>query len=577
MPVIPPESCAILTVSTSVVHYDHRENIMQSMQRRNARPELAAREKLLTDPSLGAGNFLSRAHTISPAPDEEFLFTQKPSEDAHEYTAVAYSMNSLTETIRHCAAWYYAQGITPGDPVGVYVHEGIDNFLQYLALVSLGAIPVLVNGRMPPAIAAEYFEFVGVVGIVGAEPKLAALAKARSLPLRFRVTPAEVERARVTDLPVNYPHDHEPDQLVMLCHSSGTTGRPKAVMFGHHQFFLGKRQRLTSFATDPSDRMLTALPQSHSAGISYLMTSVLLGLPTLVMADLSVETVASALTEFDPTIVVAFPHVYADLAEHGLSSGGAPHVHTWFNTGDSAHEAHVRKLVQLGHRPDENLPGSRFVDGLGASELGMALFQRISTPETTSYGRCIGQPIEVVEEAAVLDPEGQPLPPQQAGLLGVKSPTITPGYWNDTLRTVKSRLRGYWLTGDVVYRDEQGMFFHLDRQQDVIASAEGPVYSLPMEEILLLHQHIADCAVVGVGNGMNSTQRPIGVAVLSPGSSVDRTVLLGEVNRELAAAGHATLADLRIARSSAEFPVGPTGKVLKRQLRESLGGTTHGS
>ena len=543
---------------------------MLTMSPARTRTPIAAAHTLLADPTLGAGNFLQRALAVNPAPNEPFLVAQHPSPGGNS----AYSINDLVDLTRRGASWYHRAGVRPADPVGIYLDEGIGSFLQYLMLTSLGAIPVLVNGRMPADIAADYLRFVGVIGVVGSPHHLRALTNKAGDPPHlsgFYITATEVEQATTAELPASYPYEHDANDLVMLCHSSGTTGRPKAVMFGHRQFFLGKEHRLVTFAPSPEDRLLTALPQSHSAGISYLMTAVLLGLPTIVMADLRAPAIEHAMTEFRPSMVAAFPHVYAELATTGLKPDAAQHIHTWFNTGDSAHEAHVHQLIQLGHRPEENLPGSRFVDGLGASELGMALFQRVSTPQTTTYDRCVGKPVDVVEDAAALDDDGRALPTGAVGALGVKSPTLTPGYWNDTLRTIKSRRRGYWLTGDQVYRDEEGRFFHLDRTQDVITTSNGTIYSLPLEERLLLScPDISDCAVIGVPVAPDSDEQvPVAIVVPRPGSNADAVQLHITANKALTAAGLPSLAATHIATPE-ELPVGPTGKALKRQLRDHL-------
>lgn len=204
----------------------------------------------------------------------------------------------------------------------------------------------------------------------------------------------------------------------MLCHTSGTTGPPKAVTFGHRQFFRGKRHRLVSFPDAGANRMLSALPQTHSAGISYLMTATLLGLPTLVMADSSGEAVHDAAGWFRPTLVVAFPQTYAELAGLDLSPSAVGAVHTWINTGDSAHEAHIKALIRHGRRPGRrgtSRAGSRFIDGLGSSEMGMALFRKVSEPERQDYDRCVGKPVKVVERATVLDADGRQLGPGRAG------------------------------------------------------------------------------------------------------------------------------------------------------------------
>ncbi|PKW19875.1 class I adenylate-forming enzyme family protein [Saccharopolyspora spinosa] len=545
--------------------------------RTDARLPLPARLKLLLDRELGMGNFLDRAVANNPAPNRAFLFAQQPGnpETAPEADVVAYSLARLVEVRNAYASWYHAQGVGKGDVVGVHVPEGVDSFLHFLALTSLGAIAALVNGRMPAEVAVEYLGRIGVLGVVADAPRLARLRAAGLDTERgaFHTDPAELPTTLAADAsyPGVFPYAHDDDDLVMVCHTSGTTGPPKAASFGHRQFFLGKRQRLWNFPAAARNRLLTALPQSHSAGISYLMTATLLGLPTLVMADTTGPAVRAAMRRFQPTIVAAFPQTWADLAEIGLEATGAQHVHTWINTGDAAHEAHIKELIAHGRRPGllRSRPGSRFIDGLGSSEMGMALFRKVSELGSTDYGRCVGTPIKVVRRAVVLDDDGRELGPGRAGRLGVLTPTRTPGYWNNTGATVKSSFAGYWLTGDVVYRDERGRFIHLDRVPDVIRTADGPVYSLPLEEAILVGcAFVADCSVIGVRDpGSPDAQAPLAVVRLRSGAE-EVADLAGSINAVLAAAGLSEVHGVVVAREDADFPTGPTGKMLKRQLRE---------
>ncbi|MFD0773136.1 class I adenylate-forming enzyme family protein [Streptomonospora algeriensis] len=530
----------------------------------------AARRALFADDRLGMGNFLDRVRDVHPAPREPYLWAVPRGgtpEDAHPL-----SLDGITRIRDAYAAWFHAAGVAKGDPVAVYLDDGIGYFLHYLALSSLGAVPALVNGRMPAPVAADYLARMGAVGVVAESGRLTELRKAGGPGtdrLHFAVDAAAMPNERTADsrLPVLFPYPHADADPIMLCHTSGTTGAPKAATFGHRQFFLGKRERLLSFPqADEGNRLLTALPQSHSAGISYLMTATLLGLPTMVMADSDGASVRAAMRAFEPTVVAAFPQTYVDLASLDLAGWGSSKVHTWINTGDSAHEAHIRALVRYGRRPDGKgayLPGSRFVDGLGSSEMGMALFRKVSEPESEDYGRCVGVPIDVVDEVTVLDDEGRPLAPGQPGRLGVRTPTVTPGYWNDSRRTAQSSFSGYWLTGDVVSQSEDGRIFHLDRIPDVIRTAHGNVYSLPMEEVMLSVAGVADCAVIGVTDPETGRQAPFGVVRTEDGGP-EPAELLDTLNAALTAAGQPLLH----GAGSTELPLGPTGKVLKRRLRE---------
>jgi acyl-coenzyme A synthetase/AMP-(fatty) acid ligase len=288
---------------------------------------------------------------------------------------------------------------------------------------------------------------------------------------------------------------------------------------------------------------------------------------------------------FQPTMIASFPRTFVELATGELPVRAAARVHSWFNTGDSAHYGHIRRLVQLGERPaglvaawllppgaeaGATLPGSQFVDGLGSSEMGMALFGGLTTPESARADRCVGKAQPAVTRAAVLDEDGNEVPDGTVGLLAVITPSLTPGYWRDERLTRSFQLGGFWLTGDVAYRDGEGNFYHLDRTVDVIDTATGPVYSLPVEEVLIADcaEAVNDCAVVGVPGPPGQGQRPVAVVRLQP-DATDWTAeaVLEKANKELTTAGLATLAAVVIARTPADYPLGPTGKVLKRELR----------
>ncbi|HEY1180434.1 MAG TPA: hypothetical protein VGF17_30120, partial [Phytomonospora sp.] len=134
---------------------------------------------------------------------------------------------------------------------------------------------------------------------------------------------------------------------------------------------------------------------------------------------------------------------------------------------------------------------------------------------------------------------------------------------------------GYWLTGDVARRDAEGRFYHLDRTVDVIDTAAGPVYSLPLEEVLIADcaDLVADCSVVGVPAATGAGQAPVAVVRLQDDAAGTTGEVLAErANKALADAGLAALAAVRIATAPGDFPLGPTGKVLKRELRTRLAG-----
>ncbi|HET8640987.1 MAG TPA: class I adenylate-forming enzyme family protein, partial [Pseudonocardiaceae bacterium] len=547
---------------------------------------LAVRQRFMTEPGLGAGNFLDYAAEHNPNRSVPFIYTHH-TDHRGEVVMRGRSLLDLVELRDRYAKWYWANGVRAGEPVGIVVAEGLEPLLHYLALTSIGAIPAMINDAMRADVMVRYLDHVGVVGVIADDTTRLASAY-RSDPQRrprFLALAAEVQAFDSASAEPPPRHRHAPDDVCALIHSSGTTGTPKSTTLSHRSFWDGKQPRMVRFPAEPYDKLMSLMPHTHAGGLSYFLTAVLLGLPTVVMADWRRAAVEPVMEAFQPTMLASFPRTFVELATGEPPHRGAARVHSWFNTGDSAHYGHIRRLVQLGERPaglikswllpedgeaDASLPGSQFIDGLGSSEMGMALFGGLTTPESPRNDRCVGQAQPAVIKAAVLDENGQEVPDGTVGLLAVITPSRTPGYWKNQALTSSFELNGYWLTGDVARRDSDGNFYHLDRTVDVIDTADGPVYSLPVEEILLADcaDVVRDCAVVGVPGPAGTGQRPIAVVQLqSEAADWTAEAVLERANKELAAVGLAPLACVSIARTPQDYPLGPTGKVLKRELR----------
>ena len=306
--------------------------------------------------------------------------------------------------------------------------------------------------------------------------------------------------------------------------------------------------------------------------MSYLMFALLNGTPAYLCSNHSGENVLNKMEQFKPNMVVAFPQTFVEMTECNLSQYNLETVHYWFNGGDALHEQHIRRLIAHGSWKTEKgwQRGSVLVDGLGSSEMGFSLFRHVHTPQSNKYDRCIGRPHEWVE-AQILSPEGNLLPCNVVGELAVKSPSVTVGYWNDSVLSCQMQRNGYWLTGDLAYRDADGFFYHVDRTPDRITTSRGIVYSLQTEEALLAaFNEIADCSVAG--------RRSVSPDVLAacvwvrfrPGSKLAQMRhhdLLPLFNEALRRRDLTPMNEVRVVNPQG-IPLGATGKVLKRVLRQ---------
>jgi acyl-coenzyme A synthetase/AMP-(fatty) acid ligase len=282
--------------------------------------------------------------------------------------------------------------------------------------------------------------------------------------------------------------------------------------------------------------------------------------------------VLQAIERWRPSWVFGFAVTWSELARFDLGARDLASVSLWFNTGDCAHEAHVRRLIAVGshpaHGPDGEVraPGSRFVDGIGSTEMGHSGFHITHRPGSDRYGRCVGRPFPFAE-IELLDIEtGEPVPTGTVGHVAMRSPTLALGYWNDSVTTYRTRLRGYYLTGDLMYRDEEGYYYHVDRAVDAVDLGDGRwLYTaLSEERILMACPDVRDCTVVAgrAAEGLVVDVLLMLGADADPGA--DRT---GAVRAALGPDAAAVLRRVVVV-SDDDIVLGPTGKVRKFLMRE---------
>ncbi|CEF29454.1 putative acyl-CoA synthetase [Xenorhabdus nematophila str. Websteri] len=486
----------------------------------------------------------------------------------------SFSLDSLRQLVEDLAAWYNQQNVKAGSHVCLYLGDGIPSFLHFLALGSLGCIPVLINGHLRADIAAIYARRNGfdifvydnetderwdLSGIVNSTFQDLTVLKAEF----YANQPMELAPLPTPDWPVVM----KDESIVMVCHSSGTTGIPKAVLFGHTQFFNGKRERLRGFMEQEEDKLATVMPPTHAAGISYLMTATMLQLPTLALTTQTGQVTADLIANFQASIVTAFSQTYSSFAGLDLTDNYLGSVRRYYNTGDTAHEAHIRQLLRLS-------PQSRFTDMFGASELGMSQFFKVSTSQQIVSKRRVGTAADYAK-CSILTPQGELLPDGQPGYIGVHSPTVTPGYYKKPHLTALTTLNGYWLTGDIGLRLQNGEFVHLDRIIDAISTPMGvQAYTLLLEEHLLQHKDLLDVSVTGISRGPTREEAVMILAKRKPGTNLNVEEVMRLASECYPFKGRGVLPNYSLCvgllAEEYDLPVGSTGKVLKRLVKESF-------
>ncbi len=532
---------------------------------------VVTRAELAADPAIGAGNVLQTL--LDRGADRDGPGLQFDTAVEHHPPEHRLSLGELDDRVAARAAGLHARGVGRRDTVAIWSGTAADQILSFLAASRLGAIPALINGNLPAETVAAYLRGLRAVAAFADTARVAQLT-GHDLGGCVLADVAELGAADPAQAPA--PYRHHPEDPIVLTHTSGTTGMPKAVMHTHASLFTATRHLLSMPQAQGTRRILNALPAAHTATVLMVNQALANRAEFLALSSQQGELVLSAIQRWRPDGVFGFSATWAQLARLDLGDYDLDSVRLWFNTGDCTHEPHVRHLVAVGSRDVltrhgvVRVPGSSFIDGLGSSEMGHSMFHVTHRGETDSYDRCIGKPYRFAE-AAVLDHAGLPVPDGEVGHLGIRSPSLSPGYWNDSVTTFRFRQNGYYLTGDLVRRDAQGRYFHLDRAADAVIADDGtPFYTaLSEERIQAACPDVADCTVV-----INKIEGEVVTDVLlelDPSYEVDLAELTGRIH---AALGPVTAATVRrvTAPDAAELPRGATGKVRKALLRARDGG-----
>ncbi|MFA0811406.1 class I adenylate-forming enzyme family protein [Microbulbifer epialgicus] len=497
-----------------------------------------------------------------------------------------WSAAQILDTVKTLSACWYQLGVRGGDRVAIYKTNQFDYFLFSVAALRIGAIAVPINGKVAPDITKGYLARIGVKLLISDRSgwqKLVALGNKGPLQ-------QGLERVVLTDAPL---HDsgqtaqvhslpallQEPLSAVPECprgaadplyivHTSGTTGVPKGVILKQEGIAQSLRSIVLFNPISTRDLACFALPLNHQVSHLYLHGVLLMGMHVILDENLEADGLIHQLHERKPTVFFAFPITYTRLMESGVLDQSMDSVRIWGTTADASHEVQQRAFIAHGSfftRLGIPVRGSLFVDGLGSSEVGIAALLRIATPWTKHFERRVGRKTPLGPMIKIADADGRPVAKGQVGRLMIKGKSMFDGYWNAHDVFYSSTLDGWWFTGDMVREGSDGEIVHLDREVDVIHTAKGPVYTLPIEEIVLKQESVLDTCVFGVRPHPEASE--VVAAVIAPQANThlrEVNSLRQSLNAQLPEnqqLTHLWLIDWQ------QFPLGATGKTLKRQLR----------
>ncbi|MBN1220390.1 MAG: long-chain fatty acid--CoA ligase [Anaerolineae bacterium] len=364
------------------------------------------------------------------------------------------------------------------------------------------------------------------------------------------------------------PVDIAVEEIAVLMYTGGTTGVPKGAQLTHANLIANATQSTSwLLGHEPSkgeEVMLTALPLSHAYAMTVCMNvSIFNGFSQILIPNArDLNHVLNAINLHRPTLVPGVPALYTAINNHPDVKAGKYDLKSIKACLSGAAGLPVEVQQQF-----QRITGGKLVEGYGLSEASpVALANPLN-----SGGRIgtIGIPIPDTEVKIVGDEiKGDPLGPNQPGILCIRGPQVMKGYWDmptETANALRQHQDGkVWLhTGDIAEMSEDGYFRIVDRQKDMILAAGGfNVYPRDIEERLYEHPKVLEAAAIGVPVG-GDNQRAKVFVVLKPGETATAEELI-EWCRE----GLARYKVPKYVEFRDELPKTLVGKILRRELVE---------
>jgi acyl-CoA synthetase (AMP-forming)/AMP-acid ligase II len=491
--------------------------------------------------------------------------TRTPDQAITVFEGESISYGEMAGRATALAGGLAARGIGRGQVVGLLSYNCPEFLETIFAANYLGAIAMPINWRLAPPEVRYILEHSGARAIVCDAPLVGLADEAMTgieEPLaRACVSPTGAGDGWTTlaDLRT-IPQDtaeRQPaaaDDIHRLMYTSGTTGRPKGVMLTHANLAWKNLAHIIEFGFTGADLGLACGPLYHVGALDLTTTSlVAAGATTILHRSFDAAKVVEELERSRVTTVWLAPAMVnaimalPDIDQHDLSS-----VRLVVNGGE-------KMPIPLIERLQRTFPSAWFADAYGLTETvsGDTFLDRGSL---LSKLGSVGRPCLYLD-LDIWDVHGESVSAGDRGEIVMRGPKVFEGYWRDPDATAEAFVGGWFHTGDVGFRDEDGYLFIVDRFKDMIVSGGENIASSEVERVLYEHDAVLEAAVVGRPDDRWG-EVPVAFVVLRQGATATEDVLIEHCQAQLA-----RFKTPKAITFLDALPRNPSGKVLKRELR----------
>ena len=451
-------------------------------------------------------------------------------------------------------------GVGRGDVVALLSYNCPEYLETIFATSYLGAVVMPINWRLAAPEARYLLEHSGARVLV-CDPDLLDLGAPASADLGLtRVCTTAVPDdgwTSLAELRTAAPAARTAtggDDVHRLMYTSGTTGRPKGVMITNANLAWKNLAHLAELGFTSADIGLACGPLYHVGALDLTTTSLIaVGTTTILHRAFDAAAVVDEIERSRVTTVWLAPAmVNAIMALPGVDGRDLSSVRVIVNGGE-------KMPIPLIERIQRTFPSAWIADAYGLTETvsGDTFLDRDSL--VAKLGS-VGRPCPHVE-LDLWDDDGRSVPAGERGEIVLRGPKVFAGYWNDPEATEKAFAGGWFHTGDIGVRDEDGYLWIVDRLKDMIVSGGENIASSEVERVLYEHPAVLEAAVVASPHDRWG-EVPVAHVVLRDGTTATADELIEHCRGQLAKFKVPTAVTFLDA-----LPRNPSGKVLKRELR----------